>query len=309
MTGLARSVGAFDDRQAELFRRMDTERDNLWAALESPARTSCHARGAELAKHLLAYWSSRGQFGDLRRMFMSLASLTPDDSASRAHFLRAAAVMANSLNDIDARESLARESLRVATASDDPKHGPVPAWRRPLAMWATHRGGRAGRIIAVPRAGDWSWPTRQSQWPRCATSSRWLVSPKRGSELGDEGVGSVRSGANCGHAATCSRPPHRCAGDRATGELAEVQARAGAATKHVIDDRSGLQLLLETLAWMAAGGVHARAAILLGSAERVRKASGFEPGCTATATRTVCRSGAEALDRGPMTSRSGAASR
>ena len=34
ITGLARSVGAFDDRQAELFKRMDLERDNLWAALE-----------------------------------------------------------------------------------------------------------------------------------------------------------------------------------------------------------------------------------------------------------------------------------
>jgi hypothetical protein len=30
--------------------------------------------------------------------------------------------------------------------------------------------------------------------------------------------------------------------------------RAGASSKYVIDDRSGLQLLLETLAWMAAEG-------------------------------------------------------
>jgi DNA-binding CsgD family transcriptional regulator len=67
---------------------------------------------------------------------------------------------------------------------------------------------------------------------------------------------------------------HWRAGDR---QLAEVQARAGAATKHVIDDRSGLQLLLETLAWMAAeGGAHDRAAMLLGSAEHVRQATGLE---------------------------------
>ena len=44
MAGLARSVGAFDDRQAELFERMDLERDNLWAALEFCARESL--RGA-----------------------------------------------------------------------------------------------------------------------------------------------------------------------------------------------------------------------------------------------------------------------
>ena len=60
MTGLARSVGAFDDRQVELFKRMDMERDNLWAALEFCAREPGAApTGADLAQHLLAYWSSR----------------------------------------------------------------------------------------------------------------------------------------------------------------------------------------------------------------------------------------------------------
>ena len=158
MSGLARSVGVFDDRQAELFRRMDTERDNLWAALEFCLREpGAASRGAELAQHLLAYWSSRGQFGDLRRMFTALASLTPDDSAPRAHYLRAAAVMANSQNDVEARESLARESLRVATASDDPEAMALSlAWLSiPLAMSGNLiEAVELAEVIAVPCASD-----------------------------------------------------------------------------------------------------------------------------------------------------------
>ena len=57
--------------------------------------------------------------------------------------------------------------------------------------------------------------------------------------------------------------------------MAEAMAREGAACKHAVQDRSGLQAVLETLAWMTAGrGAHERAAMLLGCAEQVRQASG-----------------------------------
>jgi len=57
-------------------------------------------------------------------------------------------------------------------------------------------------------------------------------------------------------------------GDRPRGE---ALAREAAACKHALDDRNGLAIVLETLAWMAAElGQHERAAQLLGAAERVR---------------------------------------
>ena len=69
MADLARSVGAFDDRQVDLFRRMDSERDNLWAALEFCLGEPLAAmRGADLAQHLVPYWTCRGTFGDVRRV-------------------------------------------------------------------------------------------------------------------------------------------------------------------------------------------------------------------------------------------------
>jgi non-specific serine/threonine protein kinase len=281
MTGLARSVGAFDDRQAELFRRMDTERDNLWAALEfclqEPGAAS---RGADLAQHLLAYWSSRGQFGDLRRMFISLASLTPQDSAPRAHYLRAAAVMANSQNDVDARECLARESLRVATASDDTEAMALSlAWLSiPLAM--------SGNLIEAVQSAESSLSLARAlpSWPSQAVATAALCNilpmagqSERAITLGEEGVGISEGRGELwarGYMLVATSQVHWRRGDR---RLAEVQARAGAASKQAIDDRSGLQLLLETLAWMAAeGGQHQRAAMLLGSAEHVRKVTGIE---------------------------------
>jgi len=60
-------------------------------------------------------------------------------------------------------------------------------------------------------------------------------------------------------------------GDR---EKAEALAREAAVHKHALDDRNGLTMALETLAWMAAErGGHKRAAILLGCAQSVCDAS------------------------------------
>jgi DNA-binding CsgD family transcriptional regulator len=60
-------------------------------------------------------------------------------------------------------------------------------------------------------------------------------------------------------------------GDR---DKAEALAREAAVCKHAVDDRHGLGMALETLAWMAADqGQPERAALLLGSAQRVRDSS------------------------------------
>jgi DNA-binding CsgD family transcriptional regulator len=60
-------------------------------------------------------------------------------------------------------------------------------------------------------------------------------------------------------------------GDR---RRAEALACEAATCKHVVDDRNGLTIVLETLAWMAAEiGQHERTARILGSAERVRDES------------------------------------
>jgi non-specific serine/threonine protein kinase len=188
--------------------------------------------------------------------------------------------MANSQNDVDARESLARESLRVATASDDTDAIALSlAWLSiPLAMSGnlTEAVELAEASLSLARAIA-SWPSQAVATAALCNILPMARQSERAIELGEEGVGISEGRGELwarGYMLGATSQVHWRQGDR---HLAEVQARAGAATKHVIDDRSGLQLLLETLAWMAAeGGAHPRAAAILGSAEHVRRASGLE---------------------------------
>jgi hypothetical protein len=99
----------WDARQAELFQRMDAERDNLWAALDFCSR---HPReveaGGEAAHHLMTFWACRGPFGDVRRVLTSLAETAPQRSLARAWLLWVAAVMAH-------RETTTAPARRCAT--------------------------------------------------------------------------------------------------------------------------------------------------------------------------------------------------
>ncbi len=118
--GLAESIGALDNRQIALFDRMRREQDNLWAALDFCAQQPAGvAAASELAQYLHPYWTSRGPFGDVRRVLTSLAELAPADSVPRARLLWVAAVMALSANDYDACAALSEESLRIGTAARD----------------------------------------------------------------------------------------------------------------------------------------------------------------------------------------------
>ena len=137
-----------------------------------------------------------------------------------------------------------------------------------------------------------SWPSQAVATAALCNILPMAGQSERAIELGEEGVGISEERGELwarGYMLGATSQVHWRQGDR---QLAEVQARAGAATKHVIDDRSGLQLLLETLAWMAAeGGVHARAAMhpRFGRA-RAQGQRARDPGCTATATRAFDRS-------------------
>ena len=66
---LASRAGAWDAAQAEMFRRVSDEGDNLWAALGfcllHPDEVEA---GAVMAQDLMAFWACRGPFGDIRRL-------------------------------------------------------------------------------------------------------------------------------------------------------------------------------------------------------------------------------------------------
>jgi predicted ATPase/DNA-binding CsgD family transcriptional regulator len=278
MAGLSRSVGAFDGRQVKLFKRMDSERDNLWAALDlCLSERDLAPRAGEFAKHLVAYWTCRGSFGDVRRVLTSLAERVQEESASRANLLRAAAVMANSQNDFDASVSLGRDSLRIAAQLKDPDGMALSqTW---LAIPLAVQGNMAEALELAESAVSFARQVKSRPIELVATAVLCNLlpvvgQPERAIELGEQGLATSQECGELwarGYLLMATSQAHWLQGEK---EFAEAQALDGAACKHALDDRPGLQALLESLAVMAAErGAHQRAATLLGCAERVRQSN------------------------------------
>jgi len=96
----------------------------------------------------------------------------------------------------------------------------------------------------------------------------------RAVELGEQGLAMSQDRGELwvrGYLLNFLAQAHWLCGDR---PWAEALAREAAVCKHAIDDRSGVNIALGTLAWMAAEcGQNERAATLLGAAQRVRDES------------------------------------
>jgi predicted ATPase/DNA-binding CsgD family transcriptional regulator len=275
---LARSAGARDNRQAEMFTRMSGEQDNLWAALDYCLRQPGEVEaGAEAAQHLMAFWACRGPFSDARRILTSLAEAAPENSVPRGRLLWVAAVMALNQNDYDACAALSGESLRIGT---DLKDAEIVAWSL--------------LVGAIPRwlAGDLAAATEQidstlllarlmriDQAELNALNALCGISIAGGQldraiEAGEQGLATCKDRGELwmrGYLLNFLAQAVWLRGDR---RRAQALAREATACKRAVDDRNGLTNALETLAWMAAElGQHERAATLLGSAQRVRDAS------------------------------------
>jgi hypothetical protein len=97
---------------------------------------------------------SRGPFGDVRRVLVSLADLATENSVARGRLLWVAAIISSSQNDFDACAELSEESLRIGTAARDVE----------LVSWALITSHMP---LSVPRI----WPprgntsNRRSRWP------------------------------------------------------------------------------------------------------------------------------------------------
>jgi non-specific serine/threonine protein kinase len=272
---LARSASAPDDRLAEVFARLSDERDNIWAALEFCSREPGEiATGARTARHLMTFWACRGPFGDVRRMLTSLAGAAPQRAAARAWLLWGAAVMAHRENDYAACAALCDTSRQIGTELGN---APVVAWSLlvgAIPLWA--QGDLTGARQRLESALTLAELMQIQSAELDARSTLCGVLAAAGDldraiELGEQAVAMSNSLGEVwvrGLALNYLGQATWLRGDRPRGE---ALAREAAACKHALDDRNGLAIALETLAWMAAGlGQHQRAATLLGAAERVR---------------------------------------
>jgi non-specific serine/threonine protein kinase len=275
---LAREVGAWDGRQAEMFRRMSGERDNLWAALDFCARQPGEvAAAAEAAQHLMAYWASRGPFGDVRRVLTSLAELAPENSVPRARLLWVASVMAASQNDYDACAVLSDESLRIGTEVKDVE---VVAWSLHLGAMSRWAGGdpegatqQTESALSLARLMGVDQAELDTLNSLCGLSIA-TGDLDRAIEFGEQSLAQSKNRGELwvrGYVLAFLAQANWLRDDR---RRAEALAREAGVCKHAVDDRNGLTIVLGTLAWMAVEcGQHERAATLLGSSQRVRDES------------------------------------
>ena len=274
---LGEAIGAWDNRQVNLFDRMHRERDNLWAALDFGARQPGVVAASELAQDLNPYWTARGPFGDVRRVLTWMADLAPADSVPRARLLWVAAVMAMSANDYEACAALAEESLRIGTAARDVE---VVGWALTmLAVPSFRDGDLAGAKERVESALSLARLMRLDKVEMTALNTLCPILIAAGEidraiEVGERDAAlNVARGESWhrGYQLDFLARAYWLRGDR---EKAEALAREAAMCKHAVDDRNGLTMVLETLASMAAErGRPEHAAIVLGAAQRVRDSS------------------------------------
>ena len=275
--GLAKVAGALDGRQAEAFTRMGGERDNLWAALDFCLRHPGEAEAAaELAQHLYAFWICRGPISDVRRILASLIEVTAADSLPRAGLLWLAAALAIAQNDAEAAAALSDESLRIGTLLRDVN---IVGWSlvyRTLAHWFAGNPPEAtglNQVLSLARL------MQLPQLELAALDVLANVAMARGEldrviEFGDQGLAKSRARGELWHRAFLLNVMAQARWQQGERQRAQALAREGASCNHALDDRDGLGILVETLAWMAAEeAAHERAAVLLGFAQRVREAS------------------------------------
>ena len=274
---LAEAVGAHDQREAELFDRVQIELDNVWSAFEFCRRDFEEAAsGVQICRQLYLYWYSRGPIGDVRRILDALYQVTAEGSAPRGWCAFTSASLAGLQNDAVVAQTMAEESLRAGRQNDDAE---LTAWAAGAAllvfMYVLQRRDDglfdlAETVIRYGRAAD--------RWFLVAIGFAYVCRLRLSQgdlnaavEAGETALEMCRShnelfarGAVLNNLAEARRR-------RGELEQAEALAREGAAGQHALGSRRGLSQLVETLAWMASDrGGDTRAATLLGYAQSLR---------------------------------------
>lgn len=252
------------------------ERDNLWSALEFCRRQPGEAEvGVTLVAWIANYWLSRGPLRDVRRYLESLLPLLEPNTYVRGRCLDLIAMFANILDDAASAEAPAREALEIFTALGEEMWA---GWACGSLLFAAFVQGKSDGVDAlVTRMHDAGVKTGNaqligmSQHYRCLN---WLGQGRLADivSVGDEALALLRAAGHRYHLGTLANTVAEAR--RRRGELDEAEAliREGIECKRPLDDRRGLSILIETLAWITADRHdYTRAATLLGCAESLRQ--------------------------------------
>ena len=275
---LAHEAGSFDQRQAEAFGRIRLELDNVWSALDfCRSEPGEAAVGIDICCDLSPYWSARGPLGDARRRLDGFLALTADGSVARARCLSVAAVLAVMQSDFAVAVPMADESLRIGHETHNAE---LVAFGFGAVLFAGYYLRKksedellslAEALIGYGRSAGLSYLVALGLGYICAIRMSQGALDKA-IESGERAASMLREVGELWFRGQTLN--HLSEAWRRRGDLARAEslAREGAAGSHALGDRRGVALLVETLAWMASDrGAHARAAVLLGYARRLRE--------------------------------------
>jgi DNA-binding CsgD family transcriptional regulator len=214
--------------------------------------------------------------------------------------------MATSQNDYDASDDLSSESLRIGTLRKDVD---VVGWSLiyvAIARWFS--GDMAEASALNSSALSLATLMQLPQLELAALNLLAYISLASGEldrafEVGGQGLDRSRARGELWLRALLLNVMSQASWQRGDRRHAEILAQEGVSCNHALDDRSGLAILLETLAWMAAErAAHGRAAVLLGFAQHVREASAltlvepFRPQHAQSAAAAIAGLGQAAFD-------------
>ena len=265
--------------QSSLFDRLQVEHDNLRAALDFCLTEPGEAgAGLAMAAFLWPYWQGRGHLSEGRRWLDALLERIPEPNPIRARGLAAAGNLALMQGDLAASIAILQQSR--AQAQRDGNAAVMAFALQYLALASMFQGDRArarslfDEAIAIERAlGDRAAlsatqnmlaMTMLLDHDGAQAIALWHESRAISNELGDQWVLSYTLWG-LGIALWLQGDP--------------VQATAvekdSLRVKRALDERLGIALCLETLAWLAMSrGDAQRAARLLGAAKANWDATG-----------------------------------
>lgn len=255
--------------QAAWFDRLEAEHDNLRAAFEWCLENGEPELGAAMAADMWLYWGARGHLTEGRRTLAALVDALPAQSCIRAKALWVAGYVALSQIDPDAATPLLHASIELGSQWEDGES--VAFATQYLGLCALFSGDLAGAADAFERAFELH--NRHGGRAAAFTLTDLAITLMLTGDLARAGELYDQALAMAGDAWTRS---HCIWGVGLTRWLQEDLDGAEQAQKEALrliadlDERSGMALCLEALAWSAASRQdYERAAVLQGAAHAI----------------------------------------
>lgn len=258
--------------QAKWFDRMASVHADVRTALEfSLAEADRAETGLALAADLWLYWQARGHLGEGRRWLSALLDRLPR-VRPRARGLWVAGFLALSQRDLDAAQPLLRNALALARRSEDAASAAFAhQYLGVVALFGGDLTRASNELTAAIRGHDRvGEPAGAFARADLALVTHLRGEHERASELFQASLDSSRRSGDGWTRSHALWGLGLLAADQGEPDRALELEREALALMAALDERTGIALRLEALAWIAgAADDVGRAARLLGAADAV----------------------------------------